>query len=110
MKLYMISGLILISALLVLSYGMVLAETSNEKVISVIPSNITNATVNATNITASNTTNMTMPVNENKKVAKRPGVLSRKSQSNSKPSVEVAQTPAVAKNSSNKSNRCPCEA
>lgn len=102
------SGLILVSVLLVLSYGMVVAETPNEKVISVVPSNITNATENATNITASSITDTVIPISETKKFAKRPGVLSRKSQSNSKVSAQVPQTPIVVENSSNKTNICPC--
>jgi hypothetical protein len=56
-------GSMLVSILLALSLGVVLAEVSKDMVNTTSPMNITNTTKNVTNITYFNVTNDTMPLN-----------------------------------------------
>lgn len=61
-------GLILMSLLLVLSLGAVIAEVSNDKVDMASSTSADNATGNATNATSINITNDTLPLNSSENV------------------------------------------
>ncbi len=60
-------GVVLISILMALSFGVVFAEVSKDNANTASASN-TNATNNATNVTSINITNDTLPLNATKNV------------------------------------------